>query len=412
MKLSHSIFRTSKTPPADEPTANARLLEQAGFVNKLMAGAYTYLPLGLKVLNNISQIVREEMDKIGGQELLMPMLHPKQNWVTTGGWDSIDVLFHLKSRHEHEYALGQSEEEVVTPLVQRYLGSYKDLPAAPYQIHWKFRDELRAKSGVMRGREFLMKDMYSFHENEADFLKFYETAKAAYLKIYERMGLTAKATEASGGSFSKKISYEFIVLTDAGEDNVLYTEQQPFCINEEIAEGRGLKEGSEYNGETLKRAKGSEVGNVFDLGTKYSEDFGFSVTMKDGSMVKPHMGCYGIGITRLMGVIVEKFHDEKGIIWPAAVAPALLHLVALKGAEAEADKLYEQLTSAGVEVLYDDRDLAPGAKFADADLIGLPWRAVVSPRTLEKNSVELKPRSGTEADLVPTAELITRLAGH
>ncbi len=406
MRQSKLFLKTSKTVSEEEPTVNGRLLEQAGFVSKLMAGVYTYLPLGLRTLNNISKIVREEMNAIGASELLMPMLHPKDVWQTTGGWDNIDVLFKIQSRTEKEYALGQSEEEVVTPLVLARVQSYKDLPLAVYQINWKFRDELRAKSGLLRGREFLMKDMYSFHTSQEDFDRFYSEAKEAYLKIYTWLGLVAKVTEASGGAFSQKISYEFMVLTDAGEDDILYCEVCDFCVNVEIAEVKlGDKCPKDCAG-TLAQAKASEVGNVFDLGQKYGKDFGLGYTDEAGEKKFPIMGCYGIGISRLMGVLAETMNDEKGILWPESVAPFRVHLIALPGKEAESvfsasDKIYRQLTDLGVEVLYDDRlDVSAGEKFADSDLIGVPHRLVVSQKTLALESLEYKKRNESESRLV------------
>lgn len=414
MKQSQYFLRTNKNVSKDEQSTNARLLEQAGYVDKLMAGVYNYLPLGLRVLRNIENVVREEMNAIGGQEVLMGMLHPKAIWEQTGGWDKIDVLFKIQSRTEKEYALGQSEEEVVTPLVMNRIKTYKELPIAVYQIHWKFRDELRAKSGVMRGREFLMKDMYSFHVDQADFEKYYQVAKEAYLKIYNRLGLTAKVTEASGGSFSEKISYEFMVLTDAGEDDILYCDACDFCVNADIAK---VKEGdscSSCGKSKLVAAKASEVGNVFDLGQKYGKDFELPFVDEENNRKFPVMGCYGIGITRLLGVIVEKFNDEKGIIWPEDLAPFKVHLVSLAGAKTpeikeQADKIYADLQQAGVEVLYDDREGASaGEKFADSDLIGIPYRLVVSAKTLAENSAELKLRNEADSQLVPLTDIISR----
>ena len=412
MKYSAMFGKTTRNVPKDEVTANAELLTRAGFVEKLMAGAYTYLPLGKKVLDNISTIVREEMDAIGGQELLMPMLHPKANWVATGAWKTLDVLFELESRTGREYALAQSAEEVVTPLVMSRVQTWRDLPQHVYQVQWKFRDELRSKSGVMRGREFLMKDMYSFHEDQADFDRFYQVAKDAYLRVYDRLGLTAKVTEASGGAFSQKISYEFMVLTDAGEDDILFCDACEFCVNVEIAE---VKEGDNCPkcGEgTLAQARASEVGNVFDLGQKYGRDFDMGFTDRNGDKQYPVMGCYGIGITRLMGVIVEKFHDDRGIVWPEAVAPARIHLANLgkdEEAQAEAEALYGTMRERGISVLWDDRDATAGVKLADADLIGLPWRAVVSSRTRKAGKIELKPRSG-DPEMVTLDELLNRLS--
>ena len=411
MKYSTLFGKTTRNVPRDEVTANAELLTRAGFVEKLMAGAYTYLPLGLKVLDNISDIVRAEMNAIGGQELLMPMLHPKENWVRTGQWQTLDVLFELESRTGREYALGQSEEEVVTPLVMSRVQTYRDLPQQVYQVGWKFRDELRSKSGVMRGREFLMKDLYSFHEDQADFDRFYAVAKDAYLRVYDRLGLVAKVTEASGGAFSQKISYEFMVLTDAGEDDILYCDTCEFCVNVEIAE---VKEGdacSNCSEGTLSQARASEVGNVFDLGQKYGRDFDLGFTDRAGDKQYPVMGCYGLGISRLMGVIVEKYHDDQGIIWPAVIAPAQVHLVTLGRDDdvyRDSESLYDTLRERGVSVLWDERDVSAGVKLADADLIGLPWRVVVSARTRTEGKLEVRPRTG-EPELLTVETLMTRL---
>lgn len=411
MKYSTLFGKTTRNGPKDEVTANAHLLTRAGFVEKLMAGAYTYLPLGLRVLDNISEIVRQEMDAIGGQELLMPMLHPKNNWVQTGGWDSIDVLFKVKSRTDREYALGQSEEEIVTPLVMSRVNTYRDLPQHVYQIGWKFRDELRSKSGVMRGREFLMKDMYSFHEDQADFDRFYAIAKQAYLRVYDRLGLDARVTEASGGSFTEKISYEFMVLTDAGEDDIHYCDTCDYCVNAEIAHIDGEAICPKCGQGSLRTARASEVGNVFDLGQKYGRDFDLGFIDREGKKQFPIMGCYGVGITRLMGVIVEKFHDDKGIIWPEAIAPARIHLANIGNDSDVAEKaasIYAALRQRGIRVLWDDREVSAGIKFKDADLIGLPWRVVISSRTLKDGNVELKARTG-EPELISFEELFSRM---
>lgn len=412
MRYTKFFGKTTKQTPKDSDTANHRLLTQAGFVDQLMAGVYSYLPLGLRVLRKIENIIREEMNSIGGQEVLMPVLHPSEIWKTTGAWDKVDVLFKIKSRTERDYAIGQSEEEVVTPLVMSRANSYKDLPLAVYQIHWKYRDELRAKSGIMRGREFLMKDMYSFHESQEDFLKYYEVAKKAYVEIFKKLGLIAKVTEASGGSFSQKISYEFMVLTDAGEDDVLYCEECDFCVNTEIAK---VKEGDSClcGKGALKMGRASEVGNVFDLGQKYGEDFDLGFVDASGAKHYAFMGCYGIGVSRAMGVIVEKFHDEKGILWPESVAPFKAHLVVLGNDEtvkAEAEKLYQSLLDQKVEVLFDDRtEATAGEKFADADLIGIPYRLVVSKKTIAENKIEFKKRSETESKLVVGDEVLQLL---
>ena len=374
-------------------------------MDQLMAGVYSYLPLGLRVLRNIEGIVREEMNTIGGQELLMPILHPSSIWKQTGGWDKIDVLFKIKSRTGKDYALGQSEEEVVTPLVMSRVNTHKDLPVAVYQIHWKYRDELRAKSGILRGREFFMKDMYSFHENQKDFERFYEVVKHAYLNVYKRAGLVAKVTEGSGGSFSEKISYEFMVLTDAGEDKILYCEECEFCINRDIAKQEAGAKCPKCGKGKLLEGIASEVGNVFDLGQKYGGNFDLGFLDRDNKKQYPVMGCYGLGISRLMGVIVERFHDDKGIIWPESVAPFQVHLLDLPGGDSK--KVYESLLKDDIEVLYDDRDASAGEKFADSDLIGIPWRAVASKKTGDK--IELKKRGEEKVKLVSIKELLETL---
>ncbi|MGI5827945.1 MAG: proline--tRNA ligase [Patescibacteria group bacterium] len=412
MRYSNLFAKTQKNPPKDEVTRNAQLLVQAGYVNKLMAGVYSYLPLGLRVLNKISRIVREEMNAVGGQEVLLPALHPSEIWKQSGGWDSIDVLFKLESRTGKQYALGQSHEEVITPLAKEYIKSYKDLPVAVYQIQSKFRDELRAKSGILRGREFLMKDMYSWHRDQADFERFYDTVKRAYLKVFERCGLTAKSTEASGGAFTQKISYEFMVLTPAGEDDILFCDNCDYCVNVEItdlAEGGICKKCGQG---VLGKARASEVGNVFDLGQKYSKDFGLELINENGKKFYPIMGCYGIGISRLLGVIVEKHSDSKGIIWPESVAPFQTHLIGLGNdpeLKTQANNVYEKMLEANIEVLFDDRaDVGAGQKFADADLIGNPVRLVVSPRTGGK--IEWKRRDEEKTELISLEEIVKRLS--
>jgi prolyl-tRNA synthetase len=414
MLQSKLFIKTLKEAPKDAETVNHKLLVQAGYVRQVMAGVYDYLPLGLRVLNNISNIVREEMNAIDAEEILMPILHPATLWKQTGGWDKVDVLFKINSRTGKEYALAQSNEETVTPLVKEAIHSYKDLPIAVYHVQWKFRDELRAKSGILRGREFLMKDLYSFHEDQEDFEKFYEVAKKAYLKIFKRLGLTAKVTEASGGAFTEKVSYEFEVLTDAGEANILYCESCDYCVN--VDDLTDHKEGDRCprcGKDKLKKSLAAEVGNVFDLGQRFVKAFDVTFTDKEGNKKFPIMGCYGIGITRTMGVIVEKFHDEKGIIWPKEVAPFAVHLIELPGAKnlprvkAGAKKIYDELIKKGIEVLWDDREIGAGAKFADADLIGIPVRLVVSEKTGDK--IEWKERGKEETDLITLQEVIEKL---
>ncbi|OGZ03746.1 MAG: hypothetical protein A2648_02210 [Candidatus Lloydbacteria bacterium RIFCSPHIGHO2_01_FULL_41_20] len=411
MLQSKLFTKTRKTAPTDEVSKNAKLLTQGGFIHKEMAGVYSYLPLGLRVLNKIENIIREEMDAIGGQEIRMATLHPSEPWKQTGAWDSVDVLFKIKSRTEKDYALGQSEEEIITPIAGEFVQSYKDLPVAIYQIGQKYRDELRAKSGIIRGREFGMKDMYSFHESQKDFEQFYEVVKKAYFRAYKRCGLTAKVTEASGGAFSQKISYEFMVLTDAGEDTIFYCDSCDYCINAGIAKVKEGDKCSNCGKSKLKKAVASEVGNVFDLGDKYPRAFEFTYKGDDGSLKYPIVGCYGFGTTRLLGVIAEALSDERGIIWPKEVAPFMVHLIDLskegEPAGAEARKIYENLQKEGITVLYDERKgISAGEKFADADLIGIPYRAVISEKSVAAGGVEIKERGKKETRVVDEKALI------
>ena len=412
MRQSVLFTRTRHEAPKDEAAKNAQLLIRAGFVHKEMAGVYSYLPLGLRVLAKIDRIVREEMNGVGGQEVRMATLHPSENWKKTGAWDAVDVLFKIKSRTEKEYALGQSEEEIVTPIAQEYVTSYKDLPVAIYQIGQKYRDELRAKSGIMRGREFGMKDMYSFHESPEDFERFYEVVKRAYLNIYERVGLSARATEASGGAFSEKISYEFMVLTEAGEDDIIFCDACEYCSNAEIARAKASDRCPSCGKGVVKAAKAVEAGNVFDLGQKYPKAFGFTYKDKEGNERHPYVGCYGLGTTRLMGTIAEVLGDEKGLVWPENVAPFAYHLVFVgqKGDEAErtADALYEEMCGLGVEVLYDDRNLRAGEKFADSDLLGIPRRVVVGKEAAATGLFEVVERASGRMERRSRDEILAR----
>ncbi len=419
MRQSRLFTHTSKNVPTDADSVNAKYLTQAGFVHQEMAGVYSWLPLGLRVLRKVENIIREELDKLGAQEILMSALQPKENWDTTGRWDSVDVLFKVPSQTGKVYGLGPTHEEIVTPLVKTFLNSYKDLPVAVYQIQSKFRDELRAKSGVLRGREFGMKDLYSFHANTEDLQAYYMKVLETYLTMFTRMGLDAKVVEASGGSFTKKFSHEFQVLTPSGEDKILTSETGTFAQNTEIST---LKEGDKNpeNGETLAIKTGIEIGNIFDLGTKFSDAFDVAFTDENGERKTAVMGCYGIGTTRLVGTIVEASHDDKGIVWPISVAPYHVHLISLHSKDEEvrskiqstAQEMYDGLWKEGIEVLWDDREgVSPGGKFADADLIGLPLRLVVSEKTLKEDSVEWKARKETDAKLVKIADLVEAVKG-
>jgi prolyl-tRNA synthetase len=391
--------------PKDEEAYNAKILIRAGFIDKLMAGVYSYLPLGLRVLAKINSIVRDEMNKLGGQEILMPALTPRENWQQTGRWATFDALFKVIARDKKEYALGATHEEVVVPLAQKAIFSYKDLPFGLYQIQTKFRDEPRAKSGMLRGKEFIMKDLYSFHANEEDLDFYYKKAIKAYLAIFKRLGLDAWLVEASGGTFSK-YSHEFQVLAPNGEDSIVYCKKCRFAQNSDI---NGSK-----NGDPCPNCKAAldisaaiEVGNIFKLNAKYSEPFSLKFRDKDGTEKIVLMGCYGIGTSRLMGALAEIFHDDSGLLWPASVAPFTVHLITLGGnGDNESKKIFEhaqkisdKLEALGVEVLYDDRkDRTAGEKFAESDLIGIPVRLVVSAKTGDK--IEFKKRGETKAKTV------------
>lgn len=391
MRQSQLFTKTQKNAPKDETSVNARLLIRGGFVDKLMAGVYTFLPLGLRVMKRIENIIREEMDAIGGQEFEMPALHPKENWEKTGRWSAMDDLYKVKDASGREFALGPTHEEVIAPLMKKFVNSHKDLPFAAYQFQTKFRMELRAKSGILRGREFLMKDLYSFHLTEKDLDEYYEKAKSAYFKIFERTGLKKKTrlTFASGGTFSK-YSHEFQVLSKAGEDTIYICEKCQNAVNKEIKPETPVC--PICGGKKFEEAKAIEVGNIFKLMDKFTKPFDLKATNESGKSQMLIMGCYGIGLPRLMGTIVEVHHDKNGIIWPESVAPLKVHLISL-GKDKEAEKIYKNLLAKNIEVLFDDRDVSAGEKFADADLIGIPWRAVVSEKSIAAGGVEMKKRN-------------------
>jgi len=407
MKQSQLFTRTIKELPKDETSFNAQTLIRAGFIDKVAAGVYSFLPLGLRVLNNIRGIISEEMEAVGGQEISMTAFASKEMWQATGRFDTMDVLFKLAGSDQKEYVLNPTHEEVVTPLAKKFVNSYKDLPFSVFQIQTKFRNEKRAKAGLMRGREFLMKDLYSFHTNQEDLDAYYEKVLVSYTRIFERVGLgdLTYMTFASGGTFSK-YSHEFQTLTDAGEDIIYTCPKCKMAINKEIIEDQNTcpKCGSA----NLIQEKAVEVGNIFKLGTKYSEPFDLSYMDASGEKKLVIMGCYGIGLSRVMGTIVEVCHDEKGIIWPETVAPFKIHLISLNQNE-KAEQIYNELKAAGFEVLFDDRDKGAGEKFVDADLIGCPIRLVLSTKTLENGNIEMKYRKETESKLIPLSDLINNL---
>lgn len=408
MRQTQIFTRTIKELPKDETSYNAQALIRAGFIDKVGAGIYTFLPLGLRVLNKIMGIIREEMNAIGGQEILMPALTPKEAWTTTQRWDNFDALFKLSGLENREYALGATHEEIVTPLAKKFLFSYRELPLALYQIQTKFRNEKRAKAGLIRGREFSMKDLYSFHGDQADLDLYYDKVKAAYFKIYNRLGLGEQTylTYASGGAFSK-YSHEFQTLTPAGEDHIFICDHCRVAVNREIIDD--LKACPECGQKKLHEEKAIEVGNIFKLGTRFSEPYKLKYRSAGGQEEAVLMASYGIGPSRVLGTIVELFHDEKGIIWPEAIAPFKVHLLSIKEDETAA-KLYQELLGQGIEVLYDDRDISAGEKFADADLIGCPYRLIVSAKTLAQDSVELKKRAQNTGEIIKLSDLAARLS--
>ncbi len=414
MRLSQLFTKTSKTIPADETAKNARLLIQAGYVYKEMAGVYAYLPLGLQVLENIKQIVREEMNAIEGQELIMTSLQQKELWEKTDRWDDekVDVWFKSKLKNSTEVGFGWSHEEQITNMMRNYLNSYRDLPAYVYQFQTKLRNELRAKSGIMRGREFVMKDMYSYSLSEEAHQKFYDIATEAYLKVFERVGLGNDTflTFASGGAFTQ-FSHEFQTVADTGEDTIYLHRGKKLAINEEVFTDEVIAQLGLQRDE-LEKAKAAEVGNIFSFGGTKSEQLDLYFIDEDGNRKPVILGSYGIGITRLMGVIVERFADDKGLVWPMAVAPAKVYIARI-GDEEEvvkaADELYEQLTQGGIAVLYDDRDMRPGEKFADADLHGIPYRVVISSKTVAAKQLEIKQRRETETVMMEPQAFIEKL---
>ena len=410
MRVSELFTKTSKTAPADEVAKNAQLLIRAGFVYKVMAGVYAYTPLGLRVLEKIKQIVREEMNAVHGQEIIMSSLQRKETWEGTGRWDDkvVDVWFKSKLKDDTEVGFAWSHEEAIMEMMQQYVKSYKDLPTSVYQFQTKMRNELRAKSGIMRGREFVMKDMYSLHASQEDMDQYYDKVIEAYKRIYDRLGLgeSTFVTFASGGAFTK-FSHEFQTICDAGEDILYVNDDRTVAVNEEVLEDAAMELGIDKA--SLKPVKSAEVGNIFKFGTEKSEQMKIFYTAKDGSQQPIYLASYGVGITRVMGVIVEKFADEAGLVWPITVAPYQLYLATIGDVAEQADALYSELTAQGVEVLYDDRDESAGVKFADADLIGVPHRVVVSPRLNEQGSYEYKARTSSEAKILTKDELVAIL---
>jgi len=407
MRYSELFPKTLKEAPSSAVSVNHRYLVRGGFIDQLMAGSWTILPLGLRVLEKINNIIRGEIDAIGGQELSMPLLHPKEIWNETGRWDSAaSVMYQLTDSRGREHALSFTHEEIVMDLLRKKVNSYKDLPVYLYQFSTKFRNEIRATSGILRGREFLMKDLYSAHESEEDLMKYYETVKEAYLKIFQRLSLPVKVVEASGGVFTEKRTHEFQVINPAGEDTIYGCDECSFFQNKEIFHGEiGASCPSCGRGKIIEQKGAIEVGNIFPLGTIYAEKMKAFYTSRSGEQKPIWFGSYGIGPTRVMGTLVEVYHDDKGIIWPINVAPFKVHFIGLDLQEMEikekAEEVYQNLLKSGVEVLFDDREeVTAGEKFADADLIGIPYRLLISKKSIARGGVEVKKRNETEVKII------------
>jgi len=394
MRYSVLFPKTIKEAPHDEVAVNAKYLIRGGFIDKLMAGSYSLLPLGRRVELKIEKLIREEMNKTGAQELLMPLLHPKNIWNETGRWESAKEVMYQFKKDDKEYALSFTHEEIVLDLIRKHVQTYRDFPIKIYHFSTKFRNELRAKSGILRGREFLMKDLYSVHTSKEDLDKYYWEVKDAYLRIFKRLGLNAIVTEAGGGVFTDQTTHEFQVLSESGEDEIIYCPGGDFSQNVEICKVKEGKQCDLGHG-PLKKARAIEVGNIFRFGTSYSEKMGVSFTDSSGKKQFAYLGSYGIGLTRMLGVLVELFHDEKGIIWPEAVAPFDAHLIVIgkqKDLPVIEDKLSKIAEVFGGEdnVLIDDRDVWPGVKYTDADLIGIPIQIVVSINEKNKDDIDYK----------------------
>lgn len=414
MRISQLFTKTSKTVPSDEVAKNAQLLIKAGFIHKEMAGVYAYMPLGLRVLDKIKTIVREEMNAVGGQELMMTTLQPKDIWELTDRWDDkkVDNWFKTKLNNGTELGVGLTHEEPIVDAIGSFINSYKDLPISVYQIQTKFRNELRAKSGLLRGREFVMKDMYTFSRTQEEHESEYSKIVEAYKKVYTRLGIgdITYQTYADGGIFTTRFSDEFQTLSEVGEDKIYVDEAKKIAINEEIFNDDNLaKLGLDRN--NLIEKRGIEVGNTFHLESKYTDALDVYFTDENGNKRSIIMGCYGIGISRLMGVIAEIFSDDKGLAWPENIAPFKVHLISIGGEDTikKADALYDELIKNNIEVLYDDRDVRAGQKFNDSELIGIPYQVTVSDRLATDEKYELTLRKNSEKSILTHEQLLAKL---
>ncbi len=404
MKLSAYFLKTTKQVSDEDTSISAKLLKQGGFIQESVSGRFYFLPIGQRIQQKIMAIIKQEMDEAGCQEIVTPILHPIELWRETNRTDSAGFeLMTVKDRREAEFALGGTAEEMIVDLVRKYRLSYRDLPFHLYQFSPKFRDELRARGGLLRVREFMMKDGYSFHKNEDDFKVEYQKMRDLYTRVFEKLGLKTEVAESDNGYIGGDYCHEFIVESDIGESRY-FVSDTGVCAHEDRATANQK--------ETWIEKKGIEVGNIFQLGYHYSTLMkGATYTDQDGKEKPLYMGCYGIGIGRTMAAIVEAHHDERGIVWPSAVAPFRVHLIALKGGESVANDLYANLHRQGIEVLYDDRDKSAGEKLADADLIGIPLRLVISHRTLQSSGCEYKYRQDSQAQVIPLSDVMKLLDG-
>jgi len=415
MRLSQLFTKTLKDAPGDEVAKNAQLLIRAGFIHKEMAGVYVFMPLGLKVLENVKQIVREEMEAVGGQEVQMTVLQPKEIFEKTDRWDDarVDNWFKTRLNNGSELGMGLTHEEPIVDMLSDYISSYKDLPILIYQIQSKFRNELRAQAGLLRGREFVMKDMYSFSRSQEEHDEIYEQVAAAYVRVYDRLGVGSVTyrTYADGGIFTSKFSDEFQMLSDIGEDTIYVDEDRKIAVNKEVLDDSRL-DAVDIDKDKLVKHSSIEVGNIFPLESKYTDALGVYYADSEGVQQKIIAGCYGIGVSRLVGAIAEHFADDKGLVWPENIAPAQVYLAQIGDDEnvvAACEGLYTLLLDKKVEVLYDDRDVRPGQKFGDADLMGIPHRVVISNKTLDADRFEYKARSAQSAEMITQSALLDLL---
>jgi prolyl-tRNA synthetase len=410
MQLSKYPLITYKETPVDAELTSHQLMLRAGLIKKLASGLFSWMPIGLKVLRKIEHIVREEMDRSGAYEVSMPAIQPADLWQETGRWEAYgNLLLKMEDRQGRLFCFGPTHEEVITDIVRNELKTYRQMPVNFYQIQTKFRDEIRPRFGVMRAREFLMKDAYSFHLDQPSLDLEYENMGATYNTIFTRLGLDFRKVRADSGEIGGSVSHEYHVLADSGEDEIGYCDEEDYAANVEMIEGNTAP-----NGGKLSFTRGIEVGHIFQLGDKYSKSMNCTVLNDKGDSIYPLMGCYGIGISRIMASSIEQNHDESGIIWPEPLAPFQIIIVALsKNTEdttlTKSRKIYHQLKESGYEVLLDDRNERAGVKFADADLLGIPKRLIVSERGLDNQTIELNFRDGKNKSDVPFEQLVDYL---